>query len=82
MEENSRLVNCEPLSVLIESGTPCLAIQDNMRAFIIDSVRMSCKGIASGYLLYLSITVSRYVYPLLSGKGPTRSMWIDENFGP
>ena len=38
-------------------------------------------GIAVRYLLVLSITVSKYLCPLLGGKGPTTSSTTSENLG-
>ena len=66
-------VKTDPLSEVIVSGRPNLAIQPSMSAVTQESVVASVIGVASGHLVDLSIVVNRYLYPSDDGSGPTMS---------
>ena len=66
-------VNTDPLSDVIESGRPNLAIQASMRAETQESVEASDIGTASGHLVERSMIVKRYRQFWEMGKGPTMS---------
>ena len=70
-------VKTEPLSEVMTSGRPNLAIQPFRRAHRQSSVVAFFMGIASGHLVDLSMVVNRYLEPPDEGRGPTTStcMW-------
>ena len=51
----------EPLSEVIVSGRPNVAIQPSMSAVTQESVVASFMGVASGHLVDLSMAVNRYL---------------------
>ena len=69
-------VNWLPRSEMIVEGKPKMEIQLSSKAFHTDSVVISEIGTAIGYLVVRSITVSMYLQPLDSRRGPTRSTWM------
>ena len=60
-------VNCEPLSVVMTSGTPCWAIHPWFRASMTVSAAMSLIGKAAGHLEWRSTTVNRCEKPFDAG---------------
>ena len=73
MADHSSEVNCEPLSEVIEQGTPNLATQLWINARATVFVSMFLIGMASGHRVKRSTMVRRYVYSWDSGRGPTKS---------
>jgi hypothetical protein len=59
-EAHKAEVNCAPLSEVMTEGTPNLAIQPVKRACAQSAAVMEARGIASGHLVVLSMTVNRY----------------------
>ena len=68
--------NWRPLSMEMVEGVPKRTIQPEMKARATVSAVIFGIGMASGQRVKPSMQVSRYVYPLECGRGPTRSMWI------
>ena len=63
-----------PLSLMMVEGNPKIDIQWFKNVLHTVSVVISEIGTAKGNLVVLSMTVSMYLQPLDSLKGPTRSM--------
>ena len=72
-------VKTEPLSEVMTSGRPNLAIQPSRRARRQSVVVAVFMGVASGHLVDLSIVVNRYLKPPEDGRGPTTSTWMWPN---
>jgi hypothetical protein len=70
------VVNWAPLSDVMVAGTPNLETQPEKRALAQSASVMAGSGIASGHLVVLLITVTRYVWWHEGGSGPTRSTWM------
>ena len=67
--------NWTPLSDVITSGTPNLAIQPWMKASATAAVVVLDRGMASSHLVDLSIIVRMWLRPFGErGRGPTRSI--------
>ena len=66
-------MNWAPLSEVMTDGTLNRAIQPMKRACAQSAVVMAVRGIASGHLVVLSMTLNRYWLPRDRGRGPTRS---------
>ena len=60
-------------------GTPKRATQFSRKALAHVSAEMSAIGTASIHLVKRSTIVSKYLMPLDSGSGPTRSRWSEPN---
>ena len=67
------LVNCRPLSVMMLAGTPKRGIHSLTKVSVTVVALMLVNGKASNHLDYLSQTANRYLKPLETGRGPTRS---------
>jgi hypothetical protein len=66
--------NCDPLSEVIDEGTPKRLIHPEKRALAQLTVDVSDNGTISHHLVVLSTIVNRCVHPSLEGgNGPTRS---------
>jgi hypothetical protein len=65
-------MNWAPLSDVMIAGTPKQAIQSANRALVQSAAVMEERGIASGHLAVLSITVKRYVWLWEEGSSPTK----------
>src|SRR5215472_4984530 len=65
-----------PRSVTNISLTPCLVTTCVAYALATVTAEMSFNGMASAYLVILSMTVSTYRFPALDlGRGPHKSIW-------
>ena len=72
--------NWDPRSIMTVSGIPNRGSHSWMKARQHEVEAISLRGYASGHLENRSTIVNRYLKPSLeSGKGPTRSTWIDPN---
>ncbi len=71
-------MNWAPTPNVMIAGTPKQAIQSANRALVQSAVVMEERGIASGHLAVLSITVKRYVWLLEEGSSPTKSTCMSE----
>ena len=65
----------DPLSLVQTAGQPKWATQWWRKALAQASEVGSVTGIACMYRLVLHMTESKYLKPLLSGRGPTKSTW-------
>ena len=72
-------MNWAPRSLMMVDGKPKMEIQWTKRARHTVSVVMSAMGTARGNLVVRSMTVSMYLQPLDSFKGPTKSTCMDVN---
>ena len=75
-------MNCGPLSDVMVLGTPKWHIQNENRAAAQSKAEIDARGIASGQLVVLSITVNKWLIPDDFGIGSTRSTWIYEKRRP
>ena len=59
----------------MSAGTPNRAMWCEMRAWAHEAAVASAIGMATGYRVYRSMIVNRYVIPREGGRGPTMSTW-------
>ena len=71
-------VNWAPRSEVIVLGRPKREIQPWKRAAAQSAAEVEDRGMASGYLVILSMMVKRCVNPPDGGKGLSRSTWMWE----